>query len=82
MAHGALLNINEKFKKKKDYYNGLGLGFMGDRCIFSSYHIEPSFHVWKKGKKAQTHAAIVLDVAFQWKLEISCKLRSKLEIKK
>ena len=55
---------------------------MGDSVIFSLHHIEPSFHVWKKWKKAQTYAAIVLDVAFQWKLEISCKLRSKSEIKK
>ena len=76
------MHTNEKFNKKKDYNNGLGLGFMGDSVIFSSHHIEPSFHVWKKGKKAQTNSAIVLNVAFHWKLEISCKLRSKSANKK
>ena len=54
---------------------------MGDSVMFSSHHIEPSFHVWKKRKKAQTYSAIVLDVVFQWKLKFRVNYAANREIK-
>ena len=47
-------------------------------AIYSSHHIDPSFHVRRIGKKRRLdYVATILDVVYQCKLEIACKLRKQ-----